>query len=211
MAATHDAPAPYSLEEGRELVWGARHVVESATSSPRFERGIAEERLARFKERRGVFVTLEFYPTRALRGCIGFTEPIAPLGKLLVEAALAAATEDPRFVSVTRHELESLIVEVSILTEPQRITARSAKALPRQIRIGTDGLLIRYGYKSGLLLPIVAVEERWDAEAFLDNLCVKAGLAEHTWKVHDVELYRFSTQVFRETEPRGEIEEVVLK
>ncbi len=211
MASPLPTSRPYTIEEGRELVRGARQVIETATLSPRFNKKIIEEQMYRFSQRHGLFVTIEFYPTKALRGCIGFTEPIAPVSHLLVEAALAAAREDPRFVPVTDQELESLVVEVSILTEPQQIKARSSSEIPRQVRIGRDGLLIRYGYSSGLLLPIVAVEEGWDAKTFLDNVCVKAGLEGHTWKVQNVQLYKFTTQIFHETSPRGEIEEVLLK
>ncbi len=202
---------PYSIDDGRELVEQARHVVESVTSSSRFDKRIAKEQLYRFKQRHGLFVTIEFYPTKALRGCIGFTQPIAPVSDLLVDAAYAAAAEDPRFVPVSRHELDHLVFEVSILTEPEQIKAKGISTIPKEIKVGRDGLIIRYGYKSGLLLPIVAVEEKWSAKQFLDNVCIKAGLPEQTWKVHDVPIFRFSTQVFREKEPRGEVEEIILK
>ena len=57
----------------------------------------------------------------------------------------------------------------------------------------------------------IAVGEGWNAESFLNNVCIKAGLAQHTWKVHDVSLYKFTIQVFREKEPMGDVEEVILK
>lgn len=206
-----ESTRPYSLEQGRELVLGARQVVESVTSSPRFSKRIIEEQLYRFNQRHGVFVAIEFYPTKAIRGLMGFTHAIAPMNQLLVDAALAAATEDPRFVSVTKHELESIIIEVSILSEPVQVRGKTLKDLKKQIKAGRDGLIIQYGYRGGLLLPIVALEEKWDTGTFLDNLCIKAGLAKHTWRVHDVTLYKFTTQVFHELEPRGDIGEQVLK
>jgi hypothetical protein len=51
-----------------------------------------------FNEKRGVFVTL----TKAgqLRGCIGFPYPVMPLGDAIEDAAVAAATGDPRFPRV---------------------------------------------------------------------------------------------------------------
>ncbi len=56
-----------------------------------------------FGEKRGVFVTL----TKAghLRGCIGFPYPVMPLGDAIEDAAVAAATGDPRFPSVRKDEL----------------------------------------------------------------------------------------------------------
>ena len=41
------------------------------------------------------FVTLTKHGR--LRGCIGYTEAVAPLFKVVQECAVAAATEDPRF------------------------------------------------------------------------------------------------------------------
>ncbi len=206
-----DDSRPYSLEEGKELVWTARHIIETITVNPNFEKRIGKERLAHHKGRHGIFVTIEHYPTKSLRGCIGFTKPIAPVGDLLVEAAIAAATEDPRFVPISHVELDSITIEASILTQPVQLKAKSRAALPKEIKIGRDGLIATYGYKSGLLLPIVAIEEHWAATTFLDNVCIKAGLAGDAWKTQNVSLSKFSTQVFREREPRGEIEEVVLK
>ncbi|MEM3839245.1 MAG: AMMECR1 domain-containing protein, partial [Candidatus Micrarchaeaceae archaeon] len=104
-----DEAKPYSLEEGRELVEQARHVIEAAVTSTRFNKAIMKEQLHRFRQHHGVFVTIEFYPTEVLRGCIGFVQHPENVSSLLVEAALAAATEDPRFVPVSRHELEHLI------------------------------------------------------------------------------------------------------
>ncbi len=202
---------PYSLEEGRELVWTARHVIEALTTLPNFNKKIAEERLAHFKGRHGVFVTIEHYPTKALRGCIGFTEPIAPMSSMLVEAAIAAASEDPRFVPVSHRELEHITIEVSVLTEPAPIAGGTEASILRRVKVGRDGLMVRYGYSTGLLLPIVAVEEKWNARQFLDNVCIKAGIHEHAWKTGQAKIYRFTTQVFTEREPRGVVEEVILK
>ena len=208
MVVKSEEAHPYSLGEGKELVQQARHVVETITTSPRFSKKMAQEQLYRFTQRHGLFVTIEFYPTGVPRGSMGFITPIAPVGQLLVEAAIAAATEDQRYVSVTHHELDSLIFEVSILTEPKQIKAKTSSGISKQIKIGRDGLMVQYGYRSGLILPNVAVEKGWNAETSLNNLCVNAGLAEHTWRVHGVSIFKFSTQVFREKEPRGEIEEV---
>ena len=69
-----------------------------------------------------MFVTLEHYPTKALRGCIGFPRAVAPIGEAVIDAATAAAFEDPRFVPVSHKELDRLLVEVSVLTSPEEIT-----------------------------------------------------------------------------------------
>ncbi len=169
-----------------------------------------EKTLHEFTQKHGVFVTLYHYPTKTLRGCIGFSEGIGEVRKLLVEAAVAAATEDPRFVPISHLEFEHMVIEVSVLTKPERIHG-NAEQVKKQVKIGRDGLVIEYGYHKGLLLPIVPVEERWSIPMFLDNVCLKAGLPEHTWMHGTAVLYKFSTQVFRETAPNGNVEEVMLE
>jgi hypothetical protein len=200
----------YTIEEGEKLVKAARQAIELYISTNEFKNDVVERTLSDFMHKQGVFVTLSHYPTNALQGCIGFIEGIKPLKQLLVEAAIAAATEDPRFVPVSKRSLEHIVIEVSILTEPELLHG-DAERIRKQIKIGRDGLIIEYGYHKGLLLPIVAVDEKWGVERFLDNVCLKAGLEEHKWRQGVASIYRFSTQVFREKEPNGSIEEVKLE
>ncbi len=200
----------YNIEEGIRLVRAARSAIELHALSPHFHSGMIERSINEFSESRGVFVTLSHYPTKALRGCIGFITPTAPLNKLLVDAAVAAASDDPRFVPVSENEFEHLTVEVSILSEPVRIKGAGDELL-KGVKIGRDGLIIEYGYHSGLLLPIVAVEEQWKAKEFLENLCIKASLPTHAWKHGSAKLYRFTTQVFRELSPHGPVEEILFE
>jgi uncharacterized protein len=200
----------YTKEEGSELVKAARHTIELSLKNPHFKRTTVLDTTRNFKEMDGVFVTLESYPTRALRGCIGFPIAVAPLGESIVEAAYAAAFEDPRFVSVSHHELDRLLVEVSILTRPELITG-AAPQRNKKIKVGTDGLYVKYGIYSGLLLPIVAVEQKWNEKKFLSEVCIKAGIPEHYWLQPAVQMYKFQTQIFREEEPSGRIGEVDTK
>ena len=200
----------YSVEEGERLVRAARHSIELYLTTRDFRNEVVEKTLSDFTQKHGVFVTIYHYPTKTLRGCIGFIEGVEELKKLIVQAAVAAAAEDPRFVPVSHLEFEHMVLEVSVLSKPERIRG-SGEQLKKRIKAGRDGLIIEYGYHKGLLLPMVAVEERWDARRFLDEVCIKAGLPEHTWKQGAAALYRFSTQVFRETEPKGKVEEVNLE
>jgi uncharacterized protein (TIGR00296 family) len=200
----------YSLEEGEELVRAARNAIELSIISQNLDKEIIEKKLNKFDQKHGVFVTIYHYPTRTLRGCIGFMEGIGPIKRLIVDAAIGAAAEDPRFVPISHLEFEHMIIEVSILSKTERIIGEPQE-IKEQVKIGRDGLVIEYGYHKGLLLPIVAVDQRWYPEEFLENVCIKAGLPDHMWKQHDIFLYRFSTQVFREVEPRGKIEEVRLE
>jgi AmmeMemoRadiSam system protein A len=125
-----------------------------------------------------------------LRGCIGYTEPCAPLYRVVRECAVAAATEDPRFPRVTKEEVADLRIEISVLTPLSPIR-------PEDVRVGVHGLQIRKGGNRGLLLPQVAVEQGWDRRMFLSQVCRKAGLPPDAWK-EDAELYSFTAEVFEE-------------
>ncbi|MEM3791438.1 MAG: TIGR00296 family protein [Candidatus Micrarchaeaceae archaeon] len=201
----------YSIEDGIKIVKAARRAIEQYVSSTNFDREKIEKSIEKFKEHHGVFVTIEHYPTRNLRGCIGFPISNRPLKEALIDAAIAAATEDPRFVPVSHMEINDIVVEVSILSTPEKIEFKSHEELPKKVKVGRDGLIMRYGFYEGLLLPQVAVEEKWSAEEYLDNLSLKAGLMRKAWKKSGVELYRFSSQIFREFAPNEGIEEIILE
>jgi uncharacterized protein len=201
----------FSVDDGKILIAAARDSIEQYVTHHKINRHEIDQKIAKFNHQYGVFVTIEHYMTKTLRGCIGFPRPVAPLRISLIDAAIAAATEDPRFVPVSHHEFEDMIIEINILSELEQIKASTADSRKRQVKVGRDGLVIEYGYSSGLLLPIVAVEQNWTATDFLENICIKADLPEDTWKRKDVTLYKFTSQVFRELSPRGPIEEVVFK
>jgi len=143
------------------------------------------------REKRGTFVTLWL---EELRGCIGFPYPIKPLAEAVQEAAISAALQDPRFPPVRDEELSSIEIEISVLTIPKTIE-------PRQVEVGVHGLIVSRGNRSGLLLPQVAMEYRWDAKTFISQTCVKAGLPEDAWK-DKANLYAFEAQVFSEADLR---------
>jgi hypothetical protein len=194
---------------------------EDGVLAVRYARAIIEERLgstsralpepgANFKAPSGVFVTLNTYPDRELRGCIGYSEPIMPLGEALREVAVAAATRDPRFPPVSLKDMDSIIIDVTLLTRPERIEYSTPEDLVSAIAIGRDGLIASKGFHSGLLLPQVPVEWGWDAEEFLNHTCMKAGLPRDEWRRGKIEFQRFSGRVFGERTPRGEVVEEEL-
>jgi uncharacterized protein len=148
-----------------------------------------------FSEKRGVFVTLTKKGT--LRGCIGLPYPVMPLGEAIVHAAGAAALEDPRFPPVKKDELDSISLEVTILTVPVHMDGDPAKRADKVI-VGKHGLIVRGMGTSGLLLPQVATEYGWDAVTFLDHTCMKAGLPERSWMDKNVEILTFEGQIFSE-------------
>jgi hypothetical protein len=166
---------------------------------------LKDPNLDKFNEKRGVFVTLHAFPSNQLRGCIGFIEPIYMLKEALVEAAISAATRDPRFSPVKLEDMEKITVEVSVLTPLQLIDVKDRKNYPNEIKIGTDGLVVKYGTFSGVLLPQVASEWAWDAEEFLSQTCMKAGLTPDMWLDEKTQVFKFQSQIFKETKPKGQV------
>jgi hypothetical protein len=142
-----------------------------------------------FRVPRGVFVTLT--KGGELRGCIGYIEPVLPLGQAVIRTAIYAATEDPRFPPVAPAELEGLRVEISVLTPAREI------ADPRLVQVGTHGLIVEKDGARGVLLPQVPGEFGWGREEFLDQVCLKAGLPRKAWK-QGARLFVFEAIVFHE-------------
>ncbi|ADZ10183.1 AMMECR1-domain protein [Methanobacterium lacus] len=147
-------------------------------------------------ENRGVFVTLN--KENCLRGCIGYPEPVMPLINAVVDAAISAAVRDPRFNCVTLEELETIELELSVLTKPELIPVDDPTEYLDNIIIGEDGLIVESGPYRGLLLPQVATEWGWNKEEFLSNTCNKAGLNSECWLSGDVKIYKFSSEIFEE-------------
>jgi uncharacterized protein (TIGR00296 family) len=157
-----------------------------------------------FDEPRGVFVTLLRASDGALRGCIGYIVPVYPLRVAIPRVAWAAAVDDPRFPPVGPIELESTLLELSILTVPEEIPG--SRSIPDEVVIGRDGLIVDRDGESGLLLPQVAVEEGWGATRFLSETCRKAGLPPDAWRRPGTIVRRFSAELFRERVPGGPAE-----
>ena len=142
-------------DDGQTLVKTARKVVtEYLKEEKRSE--LPKEIKSRFSYKSGVFVTLN--KNENLRGCIGFPTPDRILHQSIVDAAIASATEDPRFPPVRVEELDEITFEVTVLTPPVEIKVKDPSEYPRMIKIGRDGLLLKWEAEAGLLLPQVPVE-----------------------------------------------------
>jgi hypothetical protein len=195
-----------TLEEGELLVRTARLAIttylQKRTLIPPPDQ--ATERLRR---KSGVFVTLNtIKPIDELRGCIGFPYPEAPLIDSTIRAAVYAATEDPRFPQVAPDEFkQSVVVEVTALTQPEPLRTVDRRLLPDMIKVGVHGLIVEGMGSSGLLLPQVATEWKWDSSEFLTNCCMKAGLPPDSWLLDGVEVKVFEGEIFEELEPAGKV------
>ncbi len=194
----------FSLSDGEFLVKTARMAIASYLANGERLAIAADEK---FKRKLGVFVTLENYPKKELRGCIGYPYPTEPLTTALTNAAIAAAVHDPRFPAVSKKEFEELVVEITVLTEPKEIKVNDRKEMPSKVVVGKHGLIIEYGPFSGLLLPQVAIDYRWGADEFLAEVCWKAGLSPDMWLDSNSRVFCFEGQIFAEESPNGKVVE----
>ena len=143
------------------------------------------------RQPRAAFVTLK--KNGQLRGCIGDIFPRQPLYKSVIANAVNACVNDRRFPPVTIAECNDITIEISALTPPTPVGSSA------DIRIGTDGVVLRKNGRSAVFLPQVAPEQGWDLEATLTHLSMKAGLPADAWKKGAVFL-TFQADVFGEEE-----------
>jgi len=186
----HQAAAfTLSPEAKRKLLEIARKSVEMAVrEGKRYE--CPPPGIPVLEQERGAFVTLK--KRGRLRGCIGHTAPTKPLYLTVRDVAILAALEDPRFPPVRKSELDQLEYEISVLSPLHHVRD------VQEIRLGRDGLVVKQGYREGLLLPQVPVEQGWDLKTFLRQTCVKAGLPPNAWRDETTDIFAFTAVVFGE-------------
>ncbi|MFA5159379.1 MAG: AmmeMemoRadiSam system protein A [Candidatus Omnitrophota bacterium] len=176
-----------NTEEKRKILVYARELLKACLTAglePKLE--LDREVL---KQKRGIFVTLKL--RGRLRGCIGHILGDEPLGESIHHMTLAAAFEDPRFPPLATDELEDLKIHISLLTEP--VPVKSYK----DIRSGTDGIIVTRGWKKGVYLPEVATETGWDSKTFFESCALeKAGLTEQ--ELPDATIEVFQTEGFED-------------
>jgi len=148
----------------------------------------------RLNARQGAFVTLKKHGQ--LRGCIGNMSPDEELGKTVGRVALLAALKDPRFKPLEREELESLEIEISVLSPMKPVKN------PEQIVIGRDGVHLTKDGHSAVFLPQVAPENNWNRSELLEHLCLKAQLPSGCWR-ENARLKTFQADVFSEEPGAG--------
>ena len=141
-------------------------------------------------ERRGAFVTIHKHGQ--LRGCIGTFSADRPLYEIVGDMAISAAFNDLRFRPLRSSEFGEIDLEISALTPLMPITDMN------EIKIGLHGIYIIQEPFHGVLLPQVATKNGWDRLIFLDQTCIKAGLASGCWKNPKTQVNIFSAEIFDE-------------
>ena len=138
-----------------------------------------EDGFKKLKEMKGCFVTLTVHT--ALRGCIGHLLPIQQLYKDVIENAVNAAFQDPRFPPMVKRELEDVHIEISVLDIPKQLNYKDEKDLIEKLTKTKPGVILKKGFHQSTFLPQV-----WgdlpEPEEFLSHLCMKAGLPPFEWK-----------------------------
>ncbi len=177
--------SPLTAEEGAELIQIAQDALHLKIMCGECYRGMPVH--PTLLAPGAAFVTLK--RGGQLRGCIGQLIPLEPLYLAVAECAVAAASRDPRFDSVSEAELNEMRIDISVLSPLEIVDD------PSSIEVGKHGLYIEKGGHHGVLLPQVAVELRLDRDQFLNMTCRKAGLAPDAWKQGAV-VKVFSAQIF---------------
>jgi uncharacterized protein (TIGR00296 family) len=196
----------YSDNDGVFLVNLARKTVDEIVKTKQ-KLKTPDDTPKHLHEKSGVFVTLNsiLEGPANLRGCIGRPYPSSPLVEATIDSAVDSAINDPRFPAVTPKELDTILVDLSVLTPPKKIEYSKPEELLDLVKVGRDGLIAVRGMFRGLLLPQVPVDWKWDTEEYLQHTCNKAGLSADLWKDPETEFMSFQAEIFGEEQPRGKI------
>jgi AmmeMemoRadiSam system protein A len=96
-----------------------------------------------------------------------------------------------------KKELDTVDIEVSVLSEPVPLAYRDAEDLKAKLQPGIDGVIIKKGTASATFLPQVW-EQLPQPEPFLSHLCLKAGLPAGRWRKGDLTVLVYQVQYFEE-------------
>ena len=179
-----------SLKDKQKLIELARAAIKTCLEGdPR----VVVADFPALQEKCGCFVTLR--KQGSLRGCVGTFDTSKPLYENIQRMAVAAATQDARFSPVTKSELDEMRIEISVLGPLEKVESLE------EIQLGTHGVYVRYGNRSGTFLPDVAIEKKWNVAEFV-TVCAreKAGLTPA--EIQKAEIFRYEVVKINEDETR---------
>lgn len=183
-------------EQGKILLQIARTAISRALRVPSASRTGVDVNMPWLSQPGATFVTLTQWGE--LRGCIGSLQACDPLIEDVSNNAVSAALYDPRFSPLAADELESISLEVSLLSELQPLGFTSEADALAQLRPDIDGVVFEYGPYRSTFLPQV-----WESlpkpQQFLAKLKSKARLSEDFW-AEDVKLSRYTVSKWCETD-----------
>ena len=182
-------------EQGKFLLATARKNIASYFSEGhklKRENGESQDWL---EEYGAVFVTLQL--DGVLRGCIGSLTAYRTLYSDLISHSYNAAFEDSRFPPLAIEELESVKIEISVLSKRELVDYGSYDDLKLLIKPFYDGVYLIHGVHSATFLPQVW-EQLPDFDLFFRHLCLKAGLSPEMMKTAHPQIEKYSVQQFKE-------------
>ncbi len=186
------AQTEWSDQDKQALLTLARNAIEQTLKGrkPAEPEDLGVQPTPAMKRKMGGFVTLTI--GGELRGCIGEIFPRRALADVVLDHAIDAAFNDPRFSPLSAREFPKIRVEISALTPPVPVKSY------RDIEIGRHGMVLEYRGRSAVFLPQVAPEQGWDLATTLTHLSYKAGLSGDAWRDPQARFTVFEAVVFRE-------------
>ncbi|MDP3663798.1 MAG: AmmeMemoRadiSam system protein A [Nitrosomonas sp.] len=183
-------------EQGKILLQIARTAISRALRVFNVPATEVDENMAWLFRPGATFVTLTQWGE--LRGCIGSLQACDPLIEDVSNNAVSAALYDPRFSPLAADDLDTVSLEVSLLSELQPLGFTSEADALAQLRPDIDGIVFEYGPYRSTFLPQV-----WESlpqpQQFLARLKSKARLSEDFW-AEDVKLSRYTVSKWCETD-----------
>jgi uncharacterized protein (TIGR00296 family) len=178
-----------NLEQGKKLIELAHHAVETFASKE-------ELSLSSYKDFADVQpIALILYKGSEIREAY---IPDQPLYKAIVRAARQAAFEHPRYAAIGMDDMKNIRFEIALLTPPEVIKVLDFEDFAKRIRLGIDGLMIRAGTYSAIMLPDFPIRYSWDHDRALRYLTQKAGMHMDAWQNLANKIYKFQAQIFSE-------------
>lgn len=133
------------------------------------------------QDQAGTFVSIK--KNGLLRGCIGTISPkYANIAEEVIQNAIKAANEDPRFPAIEIQELKELTFSVDVLTPPEKIDDTKSLDVKRY------GLIVSSEDKRGLLLPNMESVKTVDQQL---KVCLKKSSIK---EADNYELHRFEVK-----------------
>ncbi len=181
-----------SKEEREYLLKIAREAIKAKLEGREYKPPKPPTR--RLLNKQGVFVTIK--ERGDLRGCIGFIQPVASIVDSVVENAINAAFNDPRFPPLSKEEFDKITIEISVLSPLEEIPKEKFIDVLTPFK---HGVVIEKGWHRATFLPQVW-EELPNVEEFMAHLCMKAMLPPDEWKKSGMRFYIYTVEEFSENQ-----------
>lgn len=144
---------------------------------------------------KATFVTL--IKNGELRGCVGKLFPDKPLYQDVIENTRKSAFSDFRFPPLSKEELGSIKIEISILSTPEELKYSKVHDLIEILKREKPGVILDAGLNRATFLPQVW-EKIESVESFLTHLCIKAGLDKDAWRSDNLKIKTYQVEKFKD-------------